>query len=39
MRRSFMAWFLALLRRDMEEYPVNRKNKETLFKKNQKRKK
>lgn len=38
MRRSFMAWFLALLRRDMEEYPVNRKNKETLFKKIRKKK-
>lgn len=38
LRRSFMEWFLALLRRDMEAYPVDKKSKDALFKKIQKKK-
>jgi len=38
MGRSFMEWFLALLRRDMKEYPIDRIAKDTLFQKIKKKK-
>ncbi len=31
MRKDFMEWFLALLRRDMEEFPLDQQKKYTLF--------